>query len=65
MNKKDSCNNLLLVLWIFGGGGGGGMEPEMKNIMCFVCEYHNKQVTVQNKVCPSYNFEGLDSYIWH
>ena len=24
----------------------GEMEPEMKNIMCFVCEYHNKQVTM-------------------
>ena len=44
---------------------GAEMEPEMKNIMFFVCEYHNKQVTRQNKVCPSYNFEGLDSYIWH
>ena len=26
--------------------GGGEMEPEMKNIMCFVCEYQNKQVTM-------------------
>ena len=25
---------------------GGEMEPEMKNIMSFVCEYHNKQVTM-------------------
>ena len=25
---------------------GGEMEPEMKNITCFVCEYHNKQVTM-------------------
>ena len=27
------------ILW-------GEKEPEMKNIMCFVCEYHNKQVTM-------------------
>ena len=25
---------------------GEEMEPEMKNIMCFVREYHNKQVTM-------------------
>ena len=25
---------------------GGKMEPEMTNIMCFVFEYHNKQVTM-------------------
>ena len=26
-------------------GAGEEMKPEMKN-MCFVCEYHNKQVTM-------------------